>query len=76
MGVDLTDFAPTRCERDHYIGRLGRRTTSWTPCDCPGVITDGTRGRGHIVVQCRACEDEGVRTVYYDPPHAEPPHLG
>lgn len=69
MGVSLTAFAPSRCDRGHYIGKGGRVLVSWSPCLCAGAWADSPPARGHIQVKCTACADEGVAMVYYDPPH-------
>jgi hypothetical protein len=73
MGVNLTDFAPSRCPHGHYIGRKGRRLTSWTPCDCAGAMAGDQPRRGHVLVRCVACQDEGRETVYSDPQCARIP---
>jgi hypothetical protein len=69
MGVSLTDFAPKRCERGHYLGLHGRRLVSWLPCACPPAVERQPRGSGHIYVRCTACQDQGREVIYYDPKH-------
>jgi hypothetical protein len=69
--VNLAAFAPSRCGHGHYIGLHGRSQVSWSPCECAGALAGDDPRRGHIQVKCMACEAEGRRVVYYDPPHSE-----
>src|SRR5215467_8051194 len=58
---------PPRCQAGHAWGP-GRVIVSWSPCDCPGAMTDP--GRGHQVVRCG---EPGCTSAWYRPRHGWPP---
>ena len=70
MPVSLFDHKPSACPYGHELSG-GRYQVGWAPCICtPAKEAAGRRrGMGHVVVYCRACEDEGCRTVFYEPAH-------
>jgi hypothetical protein len=74
--ITITDEAVTQTVRHVGYERRGA-LISWTPWICPAAKEASARGRGmgHLRVDCRECEDEGRRTVLYEPPHDSPqPH--
>lgn len=70
MPVSLFDYLPEYCPYDHLLG-AGRVVRGWQPCGCRPALA-GRAGRGHLWIKCRACEEHGHRTLYYEPPHAGP----
>jgi len=68
--VYLFDHKPSACPFGHELSG-GRYQVGWTPCICQPAKEAAARkrGMGHAVLYCRACEDEGRGTVYYEPAH-------
>jgi hypothetical protein len=61
---------PARCPFGHALAP-GRVLIGWTPCTCTPATEAAEEGRGlgHLVLHCRACEDDRTQTVFYEPPH-------
>src|SRR5215472_14059044 len=57
---------PGQCPAGHQWGP-GRVIVSWSPCDCPGALTNP--GRGH---QCVRCGTRGCTATWYTPMHGWP----
>jgi hypothetical protein len=68
--VPLFEHEPERCPRGHELGP-GRVHISWSPCVCQPAREAAERGRGlgHLRLECLTCDDEGHRSVYFEPPH-------
>lgn len=70
MSAPLFEHRPEECPRGHQLAP-GRIQVSWQPCLCSEAKAAAERGRGmgHLLLRCRACDDEGRDTTYREPPH-------
>jgi hypothetical protein len=70
MSASLFQNRTQSCPFGHELGP-GRVQIGWSPCICQPAKEAAERGRGmgHVVLHCRACEDEGRRAVFYEPGH-------